>query len=344
MPQVDWKFASIWNDSLVSYAERPIKPRDYIYASELGFPFIDRYLKMLGTKPTNPPNNRSLRKFQAGSIWEAIVGFVLVRAGIMKKRQVTANVQIADYLPVHGRLDYIAGGKVDWEKAEREIHLIEPLLDMFPEFLRYACTEIMERLRVQYTNEFLEKILEFKSCSSFVFERNRRSNTANAHHVLQNFHYLIGEEFDFGAVTYISRDDCRLLEFPVYSTMIEVRQKYEADIKAMTDFYVHKELPPKEPEIIFDDGACKFNKNWKVEYSYYLTKIYKYKTPADYRMKYEGLCRSFNYTMKRCVDGVKLTEKNKEAVRVAKKIFPRWDDYVILARERGVLELVEEED
>src|SRR3954469_6411316 len=129
---IDWKFSHVWNDSLLNFAERPMKPRDYIYASELGGPYIDRYLKMLGTKPTNPPNNRSLRKFQAGNIWEAVIGFVLVRAGILRKRQVRSEVELPGCLRVSGRIDYIAGGVMDWAKAEKELDQIDPVLELFP--------------------------------------------------------------------------------------------------------------------------------------------------------------------------------------------------------------------
>jgi len=347
--QVDWKFAGIWNDSLLTYAERPIKYRDYMYASELGGSYIDRYLKMLGTKPTNPPNNRSLRKFQAGNVWESIVGFVLLRAGIVKARQVRAKVELPGCIPVSGRLDFVAGGAMDWERAERELSQLDSFLSFFPEFLRYACTEIIEKLKTEYQGkEFLEKILEVKSVGSFVFERAKKARVANPNHLLQNFHYLIGEQedgskYDFGQIIYVSRDDCRLLEFPVYSTAMDLRQKYEEDVRKMTEYFVYKELPPKEPEIFFDEDACRFSKNWKVEYSYYLTKLYKYKEPKEYRDKYVSMCSQFNRVFKRVVEGKPMTDLNKKVIKDIKKAFPRFDDYVIMAKERGVLELVEEE-
>ena len=83
-----WPFYSIWNESLEENKQnKPVEPRQKIWASEMGGAYIDRYLKMTGVQPTNPPNPRSLRKFEAGNIWEAIVGYVLLRAGILQKKQ-----------------------------------------------------------------------------------------------------------------------------------------------------------------------------------------------------------------------------------------------------------------
>src|SRR5688572_30835972 len=163
----DWTFIEIWNNSLLSVSERPTVYRDYMYASELGNSYIDRYLKMLGTKPTNPPNNRSLRKFQAGNIWEWIVGFVLTRAGVLTARQIRSQVELPGCLRVSGKLDFIAGGDLDFERAQFEISQLH-----LPELIEHATTEIISNLKTMYAGKTLvEVIMEAKSVSSFVFER-----------------------------------------------------------------------------------------------------------------------------------------------------------------------------
>src|SRR6185295_1528178 len=80
---MSWGFAGVWNQSLTVRQERPLVPRDYVWASEIGGSMIDRYLKMQGVQPSNAPNLRSLRKFQAGDIWEWLCALVLKRAGIL---------------------------------------------------------------------------------------------------------------------------------------------------------------------------------------------------------------------------------------------------------------------
>lgn len=336
---MDWSFSQIWNDSLLSMPERPLVARDYIYASELGGSMIDRYYKMLGTKYTNPPNKRSLRKFQAGNIWEFIISFVLKRAGILKDQQTRAELQLPGCLRVSGKIDFIAGGAMDWELAKREVDRLG-----LPEIVHYACEQIIVNLQKKHGNhELVKSVLECKSVSSFVYERAKRTKVANPNHLLQVYHYLIGTEFSVGKLVYVCRDDCRLMEFDMYDSALDVRQKYEEDIRLISEYYGTRKVPPKEKELIFDEVSCRFNKNWKVEYSPYLTKVYKYKTPEDYRQQYAGVATSYNYTFKRCVNGDKMTVKNLDVIKEAKKKFPRWDDYVIKARETGVLELMPEE-
>ena len=115
---MEWSFYNIWNASLEEgRPARILKPREKIWASELGGSMIDRYLKMTGIQPSNPPNPRSLRKFEAGNIWEAIVGYVLRRAGILQSKQDWIQYQYEGLLPVSGKLDYIGGGKPDYDKA-----------------------------------------------------------------------------------------------------------------------------------------------------------------------------------------------------------------------------------
>ena len=62
--------AEVWNTALEDQEKRQVKPREKLWASELGGATIDLYLKLKGTELSNPPNARSLRKFEAGNIFE----------------------------------------------------------------------------------------------------------------------------------------------------------------------------------------------------------------------------------------------------------------------------------
>ena len=75
-----WTFSEVWNKALEFEPEKKHEPRSHIWASEIGGAYIDRYLKMTGEKPTNPPNARSRRKFEAGNLIEWLVGIILERA------------------------------------------------------------------------------------------------------------------------------------------------------------------------------------------------------------------------------------------------------------------------
>ena len=105
MQNLKWGFAQIWNESLEEgNGRKPPQPRQKIWASEPGGSYIDRYLKMTGVEPSNPPNPRSLRKFEAGNIWEAIVGYVLKRAGILQSRQNWLTYTYEGLIPITGKL------------------------------------------------------------------------------------------------------------------------------------------------------------------------------------------------------------------------------------------------
>src|SRR5882757_11547882 len=131
MPELSWSVFEVWNQSLLVRPEREPQTRDYVWASEIGGAMIDRYLKMNGVAPSNPPNIRSLRKFAAADIFEWLVGFVLRRAGILIDGQEKLSFQYPGLLRVSGKLDFLAGGLPDWERAKADIEQIglPPMLD-----------------------------------------------------------------------------------------------------------------------------------------------------------------------------------------------------------------------
>lgn len=332
-----WTFIDVWNQSLVR-PDKPIVPRDYIYASEIGGAHIDRYLKMMGEQPTNPPNDRSLRKFQAGNIWEWVIGFILKRAGILQRRQGRVEYTYPGLLRVSGKLDFIAGGKPDWELAANEIDVLD-----FPERLLFMCKSVLEQLQATWSDDIPELILELKSQGSFVFEKTEKTGVANDHHENQIFHYLKGLNMPEGHIVYINREDCRMIECVVENPS-DVEARYKKDIELITGYYNARQMPPHEKFITFSDTAGKFEKNWRVEYSPYLTKLYKFENQFSFFNTFAGRVASMNRVLKRCVDGSKMTPANDVIIAEAKKLFPDWDEKVSIAKalkERGV-ELLDE--
>lgn len=324
----NWSFASVWNDSLSRAQDRPIEVRERIFASEMGGSMIDRYLKMTGVKPTNPPNNRALRKFQAGNIWEYIVSLVLRRSGILYDHQQRIEFKVDNLLPVSGRLDFLAGGIPDFERAQREV------ADMhLPEMLNVAAMDIIESLKHDWDGrEFKKKVLEIKSSSDIMFNKYMVSG-ADARHRLQAFHYLKGLDMEDGAIVYINKDNCMIQEFPVYNPS-NIEDLYVKDIQEITYYVRNNERPGPEPEVIIDSSTSKFSMNFKVEYSPYLSMIYGYPDSEAYRAKYQKLVAGINRVLSRVVEGKKMTEKNKEIIEEAKKIC-NWDEVVDIAIENA---------
>ena len=243
-----WSFYQVWNKSLEEgKTNRILEPRQKIWASELGGSYIDRYLKMTAIQPSNPPNPRSLRKFEAGNIWEAIVGYVLKRAGILQSRQDWIQYQYEGLLPVSGKLDFIGGGKPDYEKA---YSTIQKEFDWLPEFISRATANIIQTLKTEYPNGLTNIILEIKSCSSFMFELYEKNGNANPQHKMQLFHYLKCKNMPEGHIVYISKDDARMIEIGVLNPSL-IENNYKNDIENISNYVLNKIEPPKEKFIVF---------------------------------------------------------------------------------------------
>jgi hypothetical protein len=329
-----WSFASIWNESVLNRPERPAQPRDHIWASELGSPLVDRYLKMTGVTPTNPPGARSLRKFDAGNIWEWIIGVVLKRSGILIESQRWIQYQYPGLLPVTGKLDFLAGGNPDWDKAKIEIHKLG-----LPDFLTYRSNAIIDSFRQHYPNGLDIITLEIKSASSMSFERFLRLQAPDPKHKLQAFHYLKAQDKPEAHVVYVCKDDARVLEFGVFNPS-DVEGIYYNDIKNLTEYINTKTLPPLEKEILFDHG--KFTKNWKVAYSPFLTMLYDYKDTDAFDSKYGKKVQQWNRVFGRVVKGDKITDLNKEVIEDIKLTFSNFDQLVDETKSSGILDLEEE--
>jgi hypothetical protein len=337
--RLKWSFSNIWNESLEKgKPERKLEPRDYIYASEMGGAYIDRYLKMKGVAYTNPPNMRSLRKFESGNIWEWIVQLILMRAGILINSQEHLDFQYDGLLRVAGRLDHLAGGKPDWNKAEIELESLE-----LPEIISRATRNIVSYFKEKYPLGLETLTLEVKSVSSFMFESYLRSGEANAGHKLQLFHYLKAKGLSEGHIIYICKDDCRMLEMGVFNPS-PLEEIYRADILKMTDYVVRDIEPPKEELLTFDEDNLKFNYNWKVGYSVYLTKIYGFKEQMEYQDMFSPVASKFNRVFKRVVDNAKMTKLNLEVIKEIKMMFPDYEKYIDLAKLKVKQGLVLEEE
>lgn len=306
-----WSFFEAWNTSIeANKSTRILEPRDYIWASELGSAFIDRYYKMQGIEPTNPPDYRARRKFEAGNIWEWMIGLVLRRAGILVSSQTHITHQYDGLLKVTGREDFRAGGNPDWDKAKDEVTNGD-----YPDIIKYSAGQVISSLSQKFPQGLDLIPLEIKSTSQYMFEKYVEWQACDPKHRLQLFHYLKGTDTDEGHVVYICRDDCRMLEIAIYNPG-PAEMEYKRDIEEMTHYVLDNVEPDKEKEVVFMEDTFRFAANWKVEYSNYLYKIYGYKDPMEFRERWSGKngqggsVGSWNRVFKRIVNGDKLTALN----------------------------------
>jgi len=308
---LNWNIANIWNEFAMK-ENRPLVKRDYIYASEIGGSFYDRYHKMIGLQPTNPPNDRSLRKFLCGNIFEQVVKQVLVGSGILKhdEKKIDAT-PYENLLSVHGRCDFIAGGYIDYQEQ------LYKLIDLnLPDYLHKIGLDILGRFSGQTLSE---KIIELKSVSTFAFDKVDRQGQPMASHQMQGYHYQKNGNIS-ASVLYVCKDDCRMRQYNINAERCE--PIYKADIEQMTYYFEKGITPPLEPLVIFDELLLRFSKNIiAVEYSPYLSH-YGFNTPEDYRNSVSYI-ESWNRVLDRYVlaetgaktktgKPVTITPKNKE--------------------------------
>lgn len=305
---MQWTLSKVWNESLEQAVKRTPEARDRIWASELSKADVDIFLKMKGIEMTNPPNPRALRKFEAGNIWEWIMELILRRCGIYENSQEYIETQLPECIRITGRLDFVAGGKVDYAGAEAllgELHL--------PDMFTRAIKNTLEYFKNEYPEGLDRKIIEVKSVSSFAFDKIERTGKPIAGHDLQLFHYIYNKKMD-GAIVYICRDDARMIEMFISHEDPILFAQYEAKLRKINGFYTSQVQPPLEPLILFDESDLRFSKNFNVEYSGYLTMLYGFKDQMDYDEQVSGKVERWNRVLGRLKEGKEMTDNNKEAL------------------------------
>lgn len=314
----EWSLSKMWNKALEQTEnEREIEPRDRIFASELGRSDVDIWLKMKGEKPTNPPDKRAKRKFHAGDLYEWFVLLILKKCGILISNQQAVKHKLDGCVEVSGRLDFIAGGIPDYDKGQEKIDELINELEMPPIF-HQVTKNFIQILRAEYPHGLDEKVLEVKSTAVFGFDRVERTGKALAGHDLQNFHYARNLNME-GALCYISRDDLRMYEIPILPKDQKLEEKYVEKIKRVSGYYLENQMPEPEPVILFDEDTCKFSKNFNVEYSPFLKKLYNIERPDKYDEEFSPIIGRWNRVLARIAGGKKLTEDNQMALLEMKK-------------------------
>ncbi len=294
-------FRQLWN-STIDFGESIPKKREYLYASEIGGSIIDTYLKLRETEYTNPPNSRAYRKFKAGDIWEDIVRQVLLKAGIQFKTQERIEVNYEGMLPIHGKIDFIIFGEVG------EIKLDGSELEI--------TKKLTEGIHNQFKGTIIEEqILEIKSVGSFVFEDLEKNDKPKTNHLLQAYCYHKATTLP-ASVVYVCRDDCRILQYDVKQNATELEKDLFSWVEKISYFHFKNELPPLEPKIIIEGGKLK--KNWRVEYSNYLSKLYKYETPDQFFEEVSKEVSGANRVISRIKNGDKMTDSNNEYIELFK--------------------------
>ena len=301
-----WNLSSIWNDLRDKDRTRPYEPRNYIWASELGGSYYDRYWKMHGRDAVTPPNLRSQRKFDSGNLIEWVVKQIFVQSHIDHSTQ-DYIINDEGAMRVTGKADFIAGGKIDSKATES-----------LPDVLKDVSEATVAKLREKFPKGLPRQGLEIKSISAFAF--NAVEKAPFTHHGLQAFHYAYNTGIPFHIV-YICKDDLRMVEWVINPDSVKWKELYFEDKEKMATIYAMSKKSVKsikEPLLLFDE---KFKKNIKIEYSSYLTD-YGYKRPDEYADKAGKIASRLNNIVKKIKGGKELTGVNDKTLEECYAFYP----------------------
>lgn len=341
--QQDWSLAKIWNEVALK-PDRPLVKRDYVYASEIGGPMIDRFLKMKAVPYTNPPNDRSRRKFLCGNLFEYMVKQILIASGVYERDEVKCDTEpYKDTLGVHGRMDFkTIEGYIDVARAFDRLNTLSLPAETLP--IGKAIIESLDGVNLK------GKILELKSVSSFAMDRVEAMHKPIGHHTLQAFHYQRGAGMP-AEICYCCRDDLRMQQFKVKEE--ESEPLYRKDLVTITEYFRKNKKPPLELPIKFDPILCKFSKNFGIEWSPYLTILYGFATPEEYRNSVNHV-EKWNRVLARYAlaetggqtatgKKIEITAKNKEIRVEIEKAGHLFKDMLELKIKTGAIEELESE-
>lgn len=303
--QVDnWSIQDLWNNTVVGKDE--LTPRSYIRASEIGTSFLDRYYKMHAVPFTNDFDARVLRVFEAGNLFEWLVRAVLVRAGLLHRTQQEVVIpETKEHLEVVGHLDFIGGGEPDWDAARSLQTALEGL--GFPTRMLAVAERFVDALVEKYGDDvtFKPLLYEIKSVNSMAFWKHNRNGmlTAYPHHVMQLYTYLKALNMDEGRILYISKDDLTLAELVVRPDK-ELEAAWLGDVTRMSDYHRNNIEPGKPEDIVWNAAARKYEVNWHMSRSPYLTKIVNMSAEA-WSSEMGKLAARANYRVKKVLATVK---------------------------------------
>jgi hypothetical protein len=274
-----WSIQQFWNDTALPNNSWPAKPRDYVYATEIGAPLIEVFWKLKGEPVTNDFSDLIVRKMEAGNFMENLIVWVFKRCGILKEWQGTVRFEDAKYLPVHGRLDVVAGHDGNWEETIKKVEQFYETMDQaWLDFPYYSIAKekskiLLRGLAEQYPNGLTDKIYEIKSLNSHAFWKSNgeRIGTPYDRHRKQLGLYQMVKNLP-GSFLYIDRDTMAISEIP--NILTDELQKEILDwLEKITFYYKNNTEPPLPELIVWEEDKRQWAFNWEVERSVYRDKI-----------------------------------------------------------------------
>ena len=267
----NWNIKDLLGDLMGATAEVKPEPRAEIWASDLGKPYVDRWLQMKGVPYSNPPTGKDLVTFFLGKQIELGLEQMLTHCGIAYKTQERLTIRAQDCLPVVGRPDLVIE-VTNWQEVVAGVdeHLnAQPAQRADPQ--RQALKRLLALWQKRCPEGLLPTVFEIKSLNSAAFKYHRGEeglSNAYPHHRLQLYTYMRSLELAEGHLVYVARDTGWIEEVVIRPTE-ELEQAWLHDVETMSRYYQRDQCPPLEPLQV--EGK----KNWRVSYSRYKDYLYQ---------------------------------------------------------------------
>lgn len=267
----NWNTKQLLADLIGHTAKVKPKERAEIWASDLGKPFIDRFLAMKGTPYTNPAQGEQLVSFFLGKALEEGLTKMLTACGLAYESQEKLTIELPKCLPLVGKPDLVLEVK-SWDKVIKKAEEAAALLTDEEEEEKKK--ELVRRMRLwqdRYPDGLPKTVVEIKSVNSWAFSYHQKSGglgNAYPHHHLQLYTYLYGLNLEEGHLLYVARDTGFMEEVVILRNK-RLEKQWREDILKISHYFKENIRPPREA--LYDE---KGKINWRAKFSPYRDLVY----------------------------------------------------------------------
>lgn len=274
---MDFRLSNLVTDLLKAEVKDKPKPRDEIWATDLGKPFIDRYYEMRGTPYSNPFTPESIQNFIVGSATEQaymqLLSLCMLEAHADNQEKL--RIKTPNCLDVVGRPDVVIE-ITDWDAIMGKITAIPDMDDRGHSSVekKLKLTAILDDMKKQFPTGIQKTVVEIKTISIFALKYMREEGgveNSYPHYLLQLYTYMKAMDLERGHLLFIAKgmgkNQGDIQEIVIHRSE-ELERKWDADVRTFSHYFINKEEPPKEPLMV------RGKTNWRVNYSRYKDLLY----------------------------------------------------------------------
>ena len=263
MENNEWSIQSFENQYLEEQMKREEKPSEWWRGSDMGSCMRKRIWQRKGIKKTEEITIIQRRTMDVGSMFHWKYQKLFEKLGLLIEKE---GEVIDESLHFKGHFDVLAGGIPEVKKELFEFTNKEGKLWLDSNGYDFAI-KLKEKIDKEYPNGLPKLLYELKTQHSMSFQYIEKKPNEEHFYQLCSYLFFLREKYPDikeGRILYISKDDSRLVEFPIKLTK-EIEDKIINELVMLNDYWKNDELPPQISEI---DGK---SVNWKCRFCPYKT-------------------------------------------------------------------------